>query len=38
MGRMAVSLLIRLIENQRFEALRVELATKLVVRDSTAPR
>jgi LacI family transcriptional regulator len=37
MGRMAVSLLTRLLENQRLEALRVELATKLVVRDSTAP-
>jgi LacI family transcriptional regulator len=38
MGRMAVSLLNRLLDNQRVEALRVELATKLVVRDSTAPR
>jgi LacI family transcriptional regulator len=37
MGRMAVSLLLRLLENQRVDALRVELATKLVVRDSTAP-
>jgi LacI family transcriptional regulator len=37
MGRMAVSLLSRLLEAQRLEALRVELATKLVVRDSTAP-
>ena len=37
MGRMAVSLLTRLLENQRFEALHVELATRLVVRDSTAP-
>jgi LacI family transcriptional regulator len=36
MGRMAVSLLTRLIERQRVEALRIELATKLVVRDSTA--
>jgi LacI family transcriptional regulator len=36
MGRMAVSLLTRLLENQRFEALHVELATRLVVRDSTA--
>jgi LacI family transcriptional regulator len=36
MGRMAVSLLSRLLENQRFEALHVELATRLVVRDSTA--
>jgi LacI family transcriptional regulator len=37
MGRMAVSLLMRLLDNQRFETLRVELATKLVVRESTAP-
>ncbi len=37
MGRMAVSLLSRLLDNQRLEALRIELATKLVVRDSTAP-
>lgn len=36
MGRMAVSLLLRLLENQRVEALKVELATRLVVRDSTA--
>jgi LacI family transcriptional regulator len=38
MGRMAVSLLLRLIGKQRVEALRVELATRLVVRDSTGPR
>jgi LacI family transcriptional regulator len=37
MGRMAVSLLLRLIGKHRVEALRVELATRLVVRDSTAP-
>jgi LacI family transcriptional regulator len=37
MGRMAVSLLTRLIEGQRVETLRVELATRLVLRDSTAP-
>ena len=37
MGRMAVSLLARLIDRQRVETLRVELATRLVVRDSTAP-
>jgi LacI family transcriptional regulator len=37
MGRMAVTLLMRLIERQRFETLRVELATRLVVRESTAP-
>jgi LacI family transcriptional regulator len=37
MGRMAVSLLMRLLERQPIEAMRVELATKLVVRGSTAP-
>ena len=37
MGRMAVSLLTRLIESQRIEAVHVELATRLVVRSSTAP-
>jgi LacI family transcriptional regulator len=37
MGRTAVSLLIRFLERQRFETLHVELATRLVVRDSTAP-
>jgi LacI family transcriptional regulator len=37
MGRMAVSLLMRLLEQQRVETLRVELATRLVVRASTAP-
>ena len=37
MGRMAVSLLLRLIEHQRVEALNVELATRLIVRESTAP-
>jgi LacI family transcriptional regulator len=36
MGRMAVSLLVRLLENQSFEALHVELATQLIVRGSTA--
>ena len=36
MGRMAVSLLLRLLENQRVDALRIQLATKLVVRESTA--
>jgi LacI family transcriptional regulator len=35
MGRMAVSLLLRLLENQRVEGLKVELQTRLVVRDST---
>jgi LacI family transcriptional regulator len=37
MGRMAVNLLIRQLENQRIEALHVQLETKLVVRESTAP-
>jgi LacI family transcriptional regulator len=37
MGRMGVSLLMRLLEGRRFEALHVELATQLVVRGSTAP-
>ena len=37
MGRMGVSLLMRLIEGKRVDALRMELSTKLVVRDSTAP-
>jgi LacI family transcriptional regulator len=37
MGRTAVSLLVRLLERQHFETLHVELATRLVVRDSTAP-
>lgn len=37
LGRTAVSLLMRMLDRQRVEALRVELATRLVVRDSTAP-
>ncbi|MES1247851.1 MAG: LacI family DNA-binding transcriptional regulator [Actinomycetota bacterium] len=37
MGRMAVSLLGRLIEGQRIEAPHVELRTQLVVRQTTAP-
>jgi LacI family transcriptional regulator len=37
LGRMGVSLLVRLIEGQRVDALRVELATQLVVRESTGP-
>jgi LacI family transcriptional regulator, galactose operon repressor len=37
MGRLAVSLLIRLMERQRLDALHVELATELVVRDSSGP-
>jgi LacI family transcriptional regulator len=35
MGRMAVSLLIRILENQRLEALHIELQTRLIVRGST---
>ena len=37
MGRTAVSLLMRLLERKRFETLHVDLATRLVVRESTAP-
>jgi LacI family transcriptional regulator len=37
MGRMAVSMLSRLLERRRIETLHVELGTRLVVRDSTAP-
>jgi LacI family transcriptional regulator len=37
MGRTAVSLLVRLLERQRFETLHVELGTRLVVRESTGP-
>ena len=37
LGRLGVSLLRRLIEGQRLDALRIELATTLVVRDSTGP-
>ncbi|HEX7084671.1 MAG TPA: LacI family DNA-binding transcriptional regulator [Gaiellaceae bacterium] len=37
LGRMGASLLMRLIDRQRLDALRVELATKLIVRGSTAP-
>ncbi len=37
MGRMAVTQLVRLLQSQRIEALHVELATKLVVRESTGP-
>ena len=37
MGRMAVRLLMRLLGNQRLEAVHVELATRLMVRGSTAP-
>jgi LacI family transcriptional regulator len=37
MGRMAVTLLVRLLERHELEALHVELATELIVRDSTGP-
>ena len=37
MGRTAVSLLLRQLEKRRFEPLRVELETRLIIRDSTAP-
>jgi LacI family transcriptional regulator len=37
LGRTAVSLLQRLVDRQRVEALRLELGTRLVVRDSTMP-
>ena len=33
---MAVSLLLRLLDHQRVEAMNIELATRLVVRESTA--
>jgi LacI family transcriptional regulator, galactose operon repressor len=37
MGRTAVSLLRRLLDGQRVETLHLELGTRLIVRDSTAP-
>jgi LacI family transcriptional regulator len=37
MGRTAVNLLRRLLDGQRVETLHVELGTRLIVRDSTAP-
>ncbi|MHA6764618.1 LacI family DNA-binding transcriptional regulator [Streptacidiphilus sp. PAMC 29251] len=37
MGRLAVSLLIRLLERQAVDTLHIELATRLVVRGSTGP-
>jgi LacI family transcriptional regulator len=37
MGRIAVSLLMRLLERHRLDALHVELATELIVRASTGP-
>jgi LacI family transcriptional regulator len=36
MGRMAVTLLLRLLENRRGERMSIELQTRLIVRDSTA--
>jgi LacI family transcriptional regulator len=36
MGRMGVSVLLRLLDHQRVEAMSIELATRLVVRESTA--
>jgi LacI family transcriptional regulator len=37
MGRMAVTLLMRLLNSHEYDALHVELATELVIRESTAP-
>ena len=37
MGRMAVTLLMRLVERHRLDALHLELATELVLRESTGP-
>jgi len=37
MGRMGVVLLVRLLQRQRIDALHIELETKLIVRESTAP-
>ena len=37
LGRMAVTLLAQQLAGQPFEPLHVELATRLVVRESTAP-
>jgi LacI family transcriptional regulator len=37
MGRIAVAQLVRLLHSRRIEALHIELETRLVVRDSTAP-
>ena len=37
MGRMAVTLLLRLLDQRRIEALRLELATSFVERESTGP-
>jgi LacI family transcriptional regulator len=37
MGRMGVSLLTRILDGQRIDTLRIELSTRLVIRESTAP-
>jgi LacI family transcriptional regulator, galactose operon repressor len=37
MGRTAVSMLVRLLEHKRIETVHVQLGTRLVVRESTAP-
>ncbi|MBM2617077.1 LacI family DNA-binding transcriptional regulator [Actinoplanes sp. LDG1-06] len=37
MGRIAVGLLMRLLDHHRLDALHVELATELIIRDSTGP-
>jgi LacI family transcriptional regulator len=37
MGRMAVTALMRVLDGHTAEALHIELATELVIRDSTAP-
>jgi LacI family transcriptional regulator len=37
LGRTGVSLLTRLIDGQRLDALRMELSTTLVVRETTGP-
>jgi LacI family transcriptional regulator len=37
LGRMAVTQMVRLLERHELEALHVELATELVIRDSTGP-
>jgi LacI family transcriptional regulator len=37
LGRMAVTLLVRLLDRHELEALHVELATELVIRESTGP-
>jgi DNA-binding LacI/PurR family transcriptional regulator len=38
MGRTAVSVLLRQVRGRRFEPLRIELETRLVLRDSTGRR